>query len=151
MSLLLVNGRAAPRALALRRKAPLGASKMELFWCRARGLSTQRTSAEMSDAQRRSYEFYERKRMESPMYRFRVWWNRNKKKAKANEDTQDLNVQLAWYATAIVVGVVGATYASVPLYKVFCQTTGFGGTTQRVQVGDAEPPTWIDVAIAMLY
>ena len=32
----------------------------------------------------------------------------------------------------IVVGAIGATYASVPLYKVFCQRTGFGGTTQRV-------------------
>jgi len=29
---------------------------------------------------------------------------------------------------------VGATYASVPLYKLFCQTTGFGGTTQRVSL-----------------
>jgi len=27
--------------------------------------------------------------------------------------------------------MVGAAYASVPLYKIFCQTTGFGGTTQR--------------------
>jgi len=45
---------------------------------------------------------------------------------------QDRNIQIAWYAVAIVVGVLGATYASVPLYKVFCQATGFGGTTQRV-------------------
>lgn len=105
-----------------------------------------RSASEISDAQRRSYEYYERKRMESPLYRFRVWWNRNKKKqSDANASTQDLNVQLAWYATAIVVGVVGATYASVPLYKVFCQTTGFGGTTKRVQMGEqTEPPTWIE-------
>lgn len=27
-------------------------------------------------------------------------------------------------------GMVGLTYASVPLYKLFCQVTGFGGTTQ---------------------
>eukprot|EP00536_Pseudo-nitzschia_multiseries_P014750 jgi/Psemu1/320721/estExt_fgenesh1_pm.C_7630005 len=39
--------------------------------------------------------------------------------------------------TAVVVGAIGATYASVPLYKVFCQATGFGGTTQRVH-------TWTD-------
>ncbi|GMI30169.1 hypothetical protein TrCOL_g9260 [Triparma columacea] len=38
---------------------------------------------------------------------------------------------MAMYMTAIVIGVVGGTYASVPLYKVFCQRTGFGGTTQR--------------------
>jgi hypothetical protein len=60
--------------------------------------------------------------MESPLYRLRAWWNKGKKKkASSGQDTQDLNVQLAWYAFAIVVGVVGATYASVPLYKVFCQ------------------------------
>ncbi|EEC44114.1 predicted protein, partial [Phaeodactylum tricornutum CCAP 1055/1] len=47
------------------------------------------------------------------------------------------NVQVAWYGVAIVVGALGATYAAVPLYKVFCQTTGFGGTTQRVH-------TWTD-------
>jgi len=39
---------------------------------------------------------------------------------------------------SVVVGVVGGTYASVPLYKVFCQRTGFGGTTQRVVLDDGE-------------
>jgi cytochrome c oxidase assembly protein subunit 11 len=29
--------------------------------------------------------------------------------------------------------MVGVTYASVPLYKLFCQFTGFGGTTQRAE------------------
>ena len=46
----------------------------------------------------------------------------------------DKNVQVAWYAAAAVVGALGATYASVPLYKLFCQVTGFGGTTQRVEL-----------------
>jgi len=40
--------------------------------------------------------------------------------------------------TAVVVGAVGATYASVPLYKMFCQATGFGGTTQRVIFSDQD-------------
>src|SRR5215831_15393588 len=31
---------------------------------------------------------------------------------------------------ALVVGMVGAAYAAVPLYTWFCKTTGFGGTTQ---------------------
>lgn len=31
----------------------------------------------------------------------------------------------------IVVGMVGLSYASVPLYRLFCQVTGFGGTPQR--------------------
>lgn len=29
-----------------------------------------------------------------------------------------------------VFGMIGASYAAVPLYKLFCQVTGFGGTTQ---------------------
>jgi cytochrome c oxidase assembly protein subunit 11 len=32
-----------------------------------------------------------------------------------------------------VVCMVGAAYASVPLYRLFCQVTGYGGTTQRVE------------------
>lgn len=32
-------------------------------------------------------------------------------------------------AAAMAVGMIGLAYASVPLYRVFCQVTGFGGTT----------------------
>ena len=32
-----------------------------------------------------------------------------------------------------VFGMVGAAYAAVPLYRLFCQVTGYGGTTQRVE------------------
>lgn len=32
--------------------------------------------------------------------------------------------------TAVVAATVGLSYASVPLYRVFCQVTGFGGTTR---------------------
>jgi cytochrome c oxidase assembly protein subunit 11 len=34
---------------------------------------------------------------------------------------------------AFFAGMVGMAYASVPLYRVFCQMTGYGGTTQRVE------------------
>ena len=30
----------------------------------------------------------------------------------------------------VVAGMVGLAFASVPLYRLFCQVTGFGGTTQ---------------------
>lgn len=33
-------------------------------------------------------------------------------------------------ALALVAGMVGLSFASVPLYRVFCRATGFGGTTQ---------------------
>ena len=34
---------------------------------------------------------------------------------------------------AFVGGMVGMAYAAVPLYAMFCQMTGYGGTTQRVE------------------
>lgn len=34
----------------------------------------------------------------------------------------------------VVVGMVGMSYAAVPLYRAFCQATGFGGTTQVAHV-----------------
>ena len=34
----------------------------------------------------------------------------------------------------VVVGMVGLSFASVPLYRLFCQVTGFGGTTQVAEV-----------------
>ena len=30
----------------------------------------------------------------------------------------------------VVVGMTGLSFAAVPLYRLFCQVTGFGGTTQ---------------------
>merc|ERR1719232_938278 len=42
------------------------------------------------------------------------------------------------YMASAVIGALGATYLSVPLYKIFCQRTGFGGTTQRVLVDEVE-------------
>ena len=35
---------------------------------------------------------------------------------------------------AIVVGMLGLAYASVPLYRIFCKVTGIGGTTQTAVV-----------------
>ena len=51
------------------------------------------------------------------------------KRAKANK-------RLGVALIGIVAGMVGAAYASVPLYQLFCQVTGYGGTTQ---VADALP------------
>ena len=40
------------------------------------------------------------------------------------------NMRLLAAVAVLVVSMVGLAYASVPLYKLFCQVTGFGGTTQ---------------------
>jgi len=34
---------------------------------------------------------------------------------------------------SVVAGMVGLSFASVPLYRLFCAVTGFGGATQRAQ------------------
>lgn len=41
------------------------------------------------------------------------------------------NIRLAINAAALAVAMLGLAYASVPLYRLFCQVTGFGGTTQE--------------------
>ncbi|XP_044957873.1 cytochrome c oxidase assembly protein COX11, mitochondrial-like isoform X1 [Hordeum vulgare subsp. vulgare] len=35
------------------------------------------------------------------------------------------------YLVGVAVAMVGASYAAVPLYRRFCQATGYGGTIQR--------------------
>ena len=39
----------------------------------------------------------------------------------------------ALLAGALAVGMTGLGYASVPLYRAFCEATGFAGTTQRAE------------------
>jgi cytochrome c oxidase assembly protein subunit 11 len=38
---------------------------------------------------------------------------------------------IAIVCVAIVLGMVGLSYAAVPLYRIYCQATGYAGTTQR--------------------
>ena len=42
------------------------------------------------------------------------------------------------YLVALVISMVGITYASVPLYRAFCQATGFGGTVQQGDTVEAK-------------
>jgi len=51
------------------------------------------------------------------------------------------NLRIAVICGGIVAGMVGMAYAAVPLYALFCQVTGFGGTTQ---VADGNPKGTID-------
>ncbi|MEP4705370.1 MAG: cytochrome c oxidase assembly protein, partial [Hyphomicrobiales bacterium] len=44
---------------------------------------------------------------------------------------QTANRSVATACVCFVVGMVGMAYAAVPLYEIFCQVTGYGGTTQR--------------------
>ena len=41
------------------------------------------------------------------------------------------NMALAVGLLSVAIGMVGLSFAAVPLYRIFCQVTGYGGTTQR--------------------
>ena len=48
-------------------------------------------------------------------------------------DLQRRTRKTAWIAAAVALGMLGAAYASVPLYRLFCQLTGFDGTPIRAK------------------
>ena len=48
------------------------------------------------------------------------------------------NGRTAALMALLAVAMVGLAFASVPLYRLFCQVTGFGGTTMRAAEG-SEP------------
>jgi cytochrome c oxidase assembly protein subunit 11 len=51
--------------------------------------------------------------------------------AAVSADLARRNNRVAAYALAGALFMLGLGYASVPLYRLFCQVTGFGGTTQK--------------------
>jgi cytochrome c oxidase assembly protein subunit 11 len=58
------------------------------------------------------------------------------------------NLRVALIAGSVVAGMVGLSYAAVPLYRLFCQVTGFGGTTQRA---DAAPEKATDSPVSVRF
>ena len=46
------------------------------------------------------------------------------------------NLRVVGMCLGMVIGMGGLAYASVPLYQIFCQVTGYGGTPQRVETVD---------------
>lgn len=55
------------------------------------------------------------------------------------DDLRRRNRRLLSILTAVVFGMVGLAYASVPLYRLFCQVTGYGGTTQQAAAAPGAP------------
>lgn len=58
------------------------------------------------------------------------------------------NAVLAFACAGLVAGMVGLAYASVPLYRLFCQVTGFAGTTQ---VADKAPDEVLDRTVRVRF
>ncbi|GBG27703.1 Cytochrome c oxidase assembly protein COX11, mitochondrial [Hondaea fermentalgiana] len=54
-----------------------------------------------------------------------------------DEEVRRKNATGLVYMLSIVVAAVGLSYTAVPLYKVFCQVTGYGGTTRQSSLDKA--------------
>lgn len=50
---------------------------------------------------------------------------------------QGRNRRVALVALGVALAMLALGFAAVPLYRMFCQVTGFGGTTQRASLAEA--------------
>jgi len=57
--------------------------------------------------------------------------------APVSVETARSNLRVGLMAFAGALAMLGLGYASVPLYRLFCQVTGFGGTTMQATESDA--------------
>ncbi len=57
--------------------------------------------------------------------------------APVSIETARSNLRVGLLAFAGALAMLGLGYASVPLYRLFCQVTGFGGTTMQATESDA--------------
>jgi cytochrome c oxidase assembly protein subunit 11 len=58
--------------------------------------------------------------------------------ATATANLENRNTRTALIFAAVAAAMLGLGFASVPLYRLFCQVTGFAGTTQRVTESEAD-------------
>lgn len=52
--------------------------------------------------------------------------------SEADGTARNKNTRLAIILFSVVIAMIGMAFASVPLYRLFCQVTGFGGTPKIV-------------------
>lgn len=63
----------------------------------------------------------------------------------------DRNRRVGLIALFGALSMLALAFASVPLYRIFCQVTGFGGTTQRVSEADAQAVVTTDRMISVRF
>lgn len=61
------------------------------------------------------------------------------------------NRKVGLIALGSALAMLGLGYASVPLYRMFCQVTGFGGTTQRVSETQAASVKVVDNTVVIRF
>lgn len=65
-----------------------------------------------------------------------------------HEEMTRKNARVGLTVLAVVISMAGLSYASVPLYDLFCRVTGFGGTTQTSK---ALPDTVLDRVVKIQF
>ncbi len=68
--------------------------------------------------------------------------------AKEMDGKDKSNHKVAIACVFFVVGMIGMSYAAVPLYEIFCRVTGFGGTTQ---IADVAPQDVLDREVTVRF
>ena len=48
--------------------------------------------------------------------------------------TKFKNIYFVFYVFLFAFGMLGLSFASVPLYDLFCRVTGYAGTTQKASL-----------------
>ncbi len=60
--------------------------------------------------------------------------------------SRNRNRRVAGLLVLLVAAMVSMSYAAVPLYRLFCQATGYGGTTQRAEAASQRTvERWVTV------
>lgn len=73
-------------------------------------------------------------------------WPRTSKTPLSPQMRRNRNVVLI--CLAVFFGMIGAAYASIPLYRAFCQVTGFDGTVSRAR---AAPKAVLDKTVTVRF
>ena len=84
------------------------------------------------------------------------YWSHHKQTGSYSSSSWDrANRTTATYMTALAIAVVGLSYAAVPLYRIFCQASGYGGTVSVVdpseKVENMEPLRERELTIRWVY
>ena len=66
----------------------------------------------------------------------------------SHKGKRDRKGLVALSLAGVVAGMVGLSFAAVPLYRIFCQTTGYGGVPQQAE---AAPGTVLDRTITVRF
>ena len=65
---------------------------------------------------------------------FRSYQTMREAEAAAEKTLRKKAQATLMYLIALVIAMIGCSYAAVPLYRKFCQATGYGGTVRRIEV-----------------